>query len=383
MASFEGGRVTEVIQNSAKHRLRIAHIAPVATTIPAEKSGSVELVSALLTEELVKRGHDVTLFATGTTRTSARLFATFPQGYWENIDMWPWEHYEMVHLAAACERADQFDVIQYQAAYYPMSLAFTRLIKTPMVHTLHHQPHPEQRGLWACYPEANLVAISNYQRSALEGLNCAAVIPHGIDLQNFEFSDKPDDYLVFFGRFTEGKGPLQAIEVAKRVGMRLLMAAPESGYYYDAVEPLVDGHQIVYLGELAHKESVELLGGARAMIYPMQIGEPFGLVLIEAMACGTPVAALAKGAAPEIVIDGVSGYVTETLDELIEKLPDVMALPRGTVRRHAEAHYSAEAMTDGYEALYYRLVAGREANDVGLLNGGELEYALGDLCPSR
>src|SRR5262249_59323637 len=109
------------------------------------------------------------------------------------------------------------------------------------------------------------------------------VIPHGIDLQNFEFSDKPDDYLVFFGRFTEGKGPLQAIEVAKRVGMRLLMAAPESGYYYDAVEPLVDGHQIVYLGELGHKEKVELLGGARARVYPMRIGEAFGLGLVVAM----------------------------------------------------------------------------------------------------
>src|SRR5262245_61868333 len=386
MASFEGERVTEVIQNSTKHRLRIAHIAPVATTIPAEKSGSVELVSALLTEELVKRGHDVTLFATGTTRTSAKLFATFPQGYWENLDMWPWEHFELVHLAAACERADQFDVIQYQAAYYPMSLAFTPLIKTPMAHTLHHQPFPEQRDLWSCYPEANLVAISNYQRNALNGLNCAAVIPHGIDLRDFKFSDKADDYLVFFGRFTEGKGPLQAIEVAKRMGMRLLMAAPESGYYYDEVERHVDGKQIVYLGELGQEEKVELLGGARAMIYPMQIGEPFGLVLIEAMACGTPVAALNKGAVPEIVIDGVSGYVTDTLDELVAKLPEVMALPRGPVRRHAEAHFSAEAMTDGYEALYFRLVAEREAREGGLLDGGELgreEYALSDLCPSR
>jgi glycosyltransferase involved in cell wall biosynthesis len=369
-----------------KRKLKIAHIAPVATTIPAEKSGSVELVSALLTEELVRRGHDVTLFATGTTKTSARLFATFPQGYWENLDMWPWEHFELVHLAAACERADQFDVIQYQAAYYPMSLAFTRLIKTPMVHTLHHQPFPEQRDLWACYPEANLVAISNFQRSALVGLNCAAVIPHGIDLENFTFSDKTDDYLVFFGRFTEGKGPLQAIEVAKRVGMRLLMAAPDSGYYYDEVERHVDGKQIVYLGELGQEEKVALLGGARAMIYPMQIGEPFGLVLIEAMACGTPVASLNQGAAPEIVVDGLSGYGSDTLDELVSKLPDVMALPRQPIRRYAEDHFSAEAMTDGYETLYYRLVAEREAREGGPYDGGEIdrdEYAFSDLRPSR
>jgi glycosyltransferase involved in cell wall biosynthesis len=372
------------MQNSSKRKLRIAHIAPVATTIPAEKSGSVELVSALLTEELVKRGHDVTLFATGTTKTSAKLFATFAQGYWENIDMWPWEHYELVHLAAACERADQFDVIQYQAAYYPMSLAFTRLIKTPMAHTLHHQPMPEQRYLWRCYPEANLVAISNFQRSALEGLNCAAVIPHGLELENFPLGDKPDDYLVFLGRFTEGKGPLQAIEVAKRVGMRLLMAAPDSGYYEEAVKAHIDGKQIIYVGELGHQEKVELLRGARAMLYPMQQGEPFGLVLIEAMACGTPVAALNKGAVPEIVIDGVSGYVSETLDEMVAKLPQVMALPRARVRRHAEMHFSVEAMTDGYEALYYRLVAEREAGEAA--KGGELgraEHAVSGLCPSR
>jgi len=354
---------TEAFQYNISRRLKIAHVAPVATTIPAAKSGSVEMVSALLTEELVRRGHEVTLFATGRTVTSAQLFATFPNGYWENADMWPWEHYELAHLATACERADQFDVIQYQAAYYPMSLSFTRLIKTPMAHTLHHQPQPEQRDLWLCYPEANLVAISNYQRGALEGMNCAAVIPHGIDLHNFRFSDSPDDYLVYLGRFTEGKGPLHAIEVAKRAGMRLLMAAPDSGYYYDVIEPLVDGNQIVYLGELDHKEKVELLCGARAMIYPIQVGEPFGLVLIEAMACGAPVAALAKGAAPEIVMDGVGGYVSETLDEMVEKLPDVMSLPRDAVRRHAEAHYSVEAMTDRYEALYYRLVAQRESRN--------------------
>jgi len=374
------------MQSGDKRKLRIAHVAPVATTIPAEKSGSVELVSALLTEELVKRGHDVTLFATGTTRTSAKLFATFPKGYWENEDMWPWEHYELIHLASACERADQFDVIQYQAAYYPMSLAFTRLVKPPMVHTLHHQPFPEQRDLWSCYPEANFVAVSNYQRSGMEGLNCAAVIPHGIDLQNFAFSDKPDDYLVFLGRFTEGKGPLRAIDVAKRVGMRLLMAAPESDYYHDAVAPLVDGQQIVYVGELDHKEKVELLGGARALIYPIQVGEPFGLVLIEAMACGTPVAALNLGAVPEIVIDGVSGYTGETVDDLVGKLPDVMALPRRLVRRHTEDRFSVEAMTDGYESLYYRLVTERETGEGEKGRGGELgraEYTLGGLCTPR
>src|SRR5262245_55323034 len=144
-----------------RRKLKIAHVAPVAMTIPPPKSGSVELITSLLTEELVRRGHDVTLFASGDSRTSARLSATFSQGYCNSDLWWPWEHCEMINLAAACERAEEFDLIQYQAAYYPMSLAFSRLIRTPMAHTLHHQPLPEQREIWLRSPEANYVAISN------------------------------------------------------------------------------------------------------------------------------------------------------------------------------------------------------------------------------
>ncbi len=370
-------------QTVGRRKLRIAHVAPVATPIPAPLGGSVEQCTALLTDELVRRGHDVTLFATGNTRTSARLAAVFPHGYWEDSDMWPWEHYEMINLAAACERAAEFDLIQYQAAYYPLSTTFTRLVKTPMVHTLHHQPVPEQVALWQHYAEANFVAISECQRRALDGLNCVATIPHGLDLENFRFNDTPQDYLVYLGRFTPGKGILQAIEVAKRTGLQLRIAAPENEYYYEAVKQHVDGRLIEYLGELGHADKTELLGGASALVYPIQQGEPFGLVLIEAMACGTPVAALDKGAVPEIVIDGLSGYATETLDQLIAKLPEVMALSRKRVRQHVEERFSVGAMTDGYEALYYRLVAEHEA---GAAKGGELgreEYALSGLCPSR
>ncbi len=346
--------------------LRIAQIAPVATTIPAPKHGSVEQVTALLTEELVKRGHDVTLFATGNTRTPARLHSVFPRGYWENLEMWPWEHYELTNLAAACERADEFDVIHYQAAFYPMSLAFSRLIKTPMVHTLHHQPFPEQIKLWANYAEANLVAISEYQRSALEGLNCAATIYHSLNMREFTFSDTPKDYLAFLGRFTHGKGVLQAIEIARRAGERLLIAAPEDAYYHDYVESQVDGRQIEYVGEVSHAGKVELLCGAKALLYPIQIGEPFGLVLIEAMACGAPVAAFRRGAAPEIVADGISGYLAEDIDGLIAKLPDVFSLPRRQVRRYAEERFCSEVMADNYIALYERVVGARKAGAIGV-----------------
>ncbi|HEX4948110.1 MAG TPA: glycosyltransferase family 4 protein [Blastocatellia bacterium] len=339
-----------------KHPLRIAHVAPVATTIPAPKNGSVESVTALLTDELVRRGHDVTLFATGNTITTARLHATFPDGYWEDETMWPWEHYELINLAAACERAEQFDLIHYQAAYYPMSTAFSRLIRTPMVQTLHHQPYPEQVALWRYHAETNFVAISEFQRSAMTGVNVVGIVPHGIDLDQFPFRAEPDDYLVFLGRFTAGKGVLQAIEIARRVGMRLLMAAPECDYYRDVVKAHVDGEQIVYVGELDHQDKTALLGGAKALLYPMQEGEPFGLVLIEAMACGTPVAALHLGAVPEIVCNGVSGYATKTMEELIEQLPAIFDLSRVAVRKHVEAKFSVAAMTDGYEALYQRIV---------------------------
>jgi glycosyltransferase involved in cell wall biosynthesis len=346
-------------------KLKIAHVVPVATPIPAPLGGSVEQVSYLLTEELVRRGHEVTLFATGNTQTSARLAALFPHGYYEDLDMWPWEHYEMMNLAAACERAAEFDVIHYEAAYYPMSTVFSRLINTPLSQTIHLQPPPEQVALWRYYAEANFVAISAYQRAALNGLHCAATIFHGLDLANFPFNAEPADYLAFLGRFTPGKGILQAIEIAKRTGLRLKIAAAETEYFHEAVKQHLDGQQIEYLGELGHADKVQLLGGARALLYPIQTPEPFGLVLTEAMACGTPVAALGKGAVPEIVINGVSGYVAETLDELIERLPDVLALPRAAVRHHVEAHFSVEAMTDGYEELFYRLAAAHRENKQG------------------
>src|SRR5262245_61211142 len=338
-------------------KVRIAHVAPVATTIPAAKGGSVEQVTALLTEELVRRGHDVTLFATGNTQTSAQLAATFPLGYWDDQDLWPWEHYEMVNLAAACERADEFDIIHYQAAYYPMSTAFSRLVKPPMVQTLHHQPYPEQVALWRYHAETNFVAISEYQRRAITDLNCVGTIYHGIDIENFPFRAEPEDYLVFLGRFIAGKGVVEAIEVARRVGMRLLIAAPENDYFHEMVKQHIDGHQIEYVGEIGHQAKTELLGGAKAMLYPVQAGEPFGLVLIEAMACGTPVAALNLGAVPEIVEDGIGGHVTSSLDEMIEKLPEVFALPRERVRSYVESKFSVAAMTDGYEAVYSRLVS--------------------------
>jgi glycosyltransferase involved in cell wall biosynthesis len=339
--------------------LRIAHIAPVATTIPPPKSGSVELMTSLLTEGLVARGQDVTLFATADSKTGAHLSALFAQGYWHDENMWPWELYEMLNLSSAIERAREFDIIHYEAAYYPMSLAFARLSPVPIVQTLHHSPSPAEIALWCHYPEAPFVAISEEQKRLLAGLNVVDVVLHGIDTDNFVFREKPDDYLLFLGRFTEGKGVLQAIELAKRVGMRLILAAAEDEYYREQVAPHVDGHHIIYHGEADYPTKVKLYGGARALLYPIQSREPFGLVLAEAMACGTPVAALDKGAVREIVDDGVTGMVFENLEQMANDLDRVVDLDRRRVRDRAVERFGVERMVDEYLAVYQRIVEER------------------------
>ena len=341
--------------------MRIAHIAPVATTIPPPKSGSVETMTSLLTEGLVARGHDVTLFATGDSTTKAKLHAIYAHGYWHDENMWPWELYEMLNLAAAIERAKEFDLIHYEAAYYPMSLAFARLSPTPIVQTLHHSPSPAEVKLWSRYPDAPFVAISNEQARLLDGLNIVGTVLHGIDTDNFLFNEKPADYLLFLGRFTEGKGVLQAIEIAKRVGMKLILAAAADEYYREKVAPLVDGRHIIYYGEANFDQKVRLYGGARALIYPIQSREPFGLVLAEAMACGTPVAALDRGAVREVVDDGVTGIVFENLEQMANELPRAFDLDRRLVRERAVARFGVARMVDEYVAIYRRIVEDHRA----------------------
>jgi glycosyltransferase involved in cell wall biosynthesis len=330
-------------------------VGPVATTIPPPKSGSVEQMTALLTEGLVATGHDVTLFATADSKTTAKLHAIFEEGYWHNPHMWPWELYEMLNLAAAVERADDFDIIHFEAAYYPMSLAFVRLSPTPIVQTLHHSPSEAEVRLWSRYP-VPFVAISDEQARLLKGVNVVATVLHGIDTQSFTFRAEPDDYVLFLGRFTEGKGVLQAIEIAKRVGIRLVLAAAADDYYREQVAPHVDGTQIIYHGEADLPTKVKLFGGARALLYPIQKREPFGLVLAEAMACGTPVAALDCGAVREVVDEGVTGMVFGDLEEMVHGLPHVFGIERSRVRERAVAKFGSDRMVDEYVTVYRHIV---------------------------
>jgi glycosyltransferase involved in cell wall biosynthesis len=309
-------------------------------------------MTSLLTEGLVARGHDVTLFATGGSVTGARLHATFPRGYREDESMWPWELCELFNLSAALERAAAFDLVHYQAEYYPASLAFGRLTRTPLLQTLHHAPSPAEIALWSRYPDAPFVAISQAQANLMSGLNVVGTVHHGLDPAVFPFRATPDDYLLFLGRFTEGKGVLQAIDIARSVNIPLVLAAKDNEYYEEVVAPHVDGTHTRWVGEVGHAEKVALLGGARALLYPVQSGEPFGLVLTEAMACGTPVAALDRGAVGELIQDGVTGGVFTSTEALVAGLPRVMALDRSVIRTVAVDRFGADRMVDGYLAIY-------------------------------
>ena len=340
-------------------RMRVALVAPVAQRIPPCRSGSIETVTALLADGLVARGYEVTLFATGSSVTSATLHTVFPRGYNEDPSIWPWELCELFNLAAAVERGSEFDVIHYQAEYSPISLAFCRLSPAPMLQTVHYAPTAPEVALWARYSDAAFVAVSAAQADQLSGLNVVATIHHALDIASFDFRAEADDYLLFLGRFTEGKGVLQAIDVARRTGQRLVLAAAENEYYRDVVAPLVDQRQIVYAGEVGHRDKVQLLGGARALVYPIQEGEPFGLVLAEAMSCGTPVAALDGGAVREIVDEGITGSVFDTVDALVDGLARVVTLDRARVRARAVERFGVDRMVDAYVSVYQQLIEPR------------------------
>ena len=341
--------------------LRIALVGPVAQSIPPARSGSIETVTAMLADGLVARGQDVTLFATASSATAARLHAVFAEGYNRDTDLWPWELCELFNLAAAVERAGAFDLIHYQAEYAPLSLAWTRISPIPVVQTVHHAPSAAEASLWSRYPEAPFVAVSHAQAGLMTGLNVAGAIHHAVDPGVFRYRPDPDDYLLFLGRFTAGKGVLEAMEVARRTGHRLVLAAAENEYYRAAVAPQVDGDRVVHAGEADLKTKVALLQGARALLYPLQAAESFGLVLIEAMMCGTPVAALDRGAVRELVDDGCTGHVYASLDALARGLGDVLALDRGLVRARAHQRFRPEPMVNAHIELYRRVVAAHRA----------------------
>jgi glycosyltransferase involved in cell wall biosynthesis len=336
-------------------RLKIAQLAPVAMPIRPGEGDSIEQLVSLLTEELVRRGHDVTLFAVGDSVTTADLQSFYPHGYREREEIWDWRVPEMLNAASAFEQAGGFDVMHSHS--YHFALPFTRFVPIPVVHTYHVQLGPEVLEGFRRYPEAQLVAISESQRSELEGIDDVPVIPNGIDADAFPFSDQRGDYLAFLGRMIPSKGAVDAVRVARELDMPLIMAGPTTDWFERAVLPDVDGGLIRYLGPIDPAGRNELLAGAAAFLFPIGYPEPFGLVMIEAMACGTPVVAFGVGAVPEIVEQGVGGFWVPPGESLAEAVEGAVELDRHGVRQSAVERFDYRRMVDDYERLYRRLTA--------------------------
>jgi glycosyltransferase involved in cell wall biosynthesis len=337
-------------------RLRIAQVAPIAAPVKPDSTRSIELLVSLLTEELVRRGHEVTLFATGDSRTAATLCPVYQHGYEDDDDLWNWQFHEIVHTAAAMEHAQEFDVIHSHV--YHHALPFTRLLRTPILHSYHILPNRDIVPTFARL-NAHIAALSHYQRQIFQGLDGVAVVHHGIDTDSFPFNPKQGDYLFFLGRMIADKGPAEAIKLARTVGMRLVLAGPcdeDPDYFRSEVEAHIDRRSVEYVGPVGVKDRNRLLAGAAALVYPLADPEPFGLVMIEAMACGTPVAAYDLGAVPEIVTNGVTGYHASDAESLAARFPAVLALDRCQVRQEAVRRFDYRRMVDDYLAVYQRLV---------------------------
>ena len=339
--------------------MRIAQIAPLVEPVPPELYGGTERVVSLLTEELVRRGHEVTLFASGDSDTDARLVSVTRESLRlapEDVDP---NLFLMLELGLVFERAHMFDVIHSHVDYFALPMA--RLVKTPVVTTLHGRLDlPALRTIYGRYDQAPLISISDSQREPLPGVNWAATVYNGTDLERFTFNDKGGECFVFVGRICPEKNIEGAIAIARRTGVPLRIAAKvdpvDVEYHESVIKPLIDGRQVEYLGELGDVEKDELLGSARALLFPVDWPEPFGLAMTEAMACGTPVLALQRGSVSEVVEDGITGFVRDSEDELSDVVDEVAALSRRACRERVERLFSVEVMTDGYENVYKSLL---------------------------
>lgn len=335
--------------------MRIALISTLATPVRQEGSGSIEGLVWVLTRELVKMGHEVTVFAAAGSETDGEIVATLPGVYGVNGSPGDWQVCEFINLSRAVQQSGRFDVLHSHNYLY--GLALQELSKAPMVHTMHLVGDEDYASLWNQYPDAFVSAISKYQWSAFPQLKPKAIIYHGVDSTQFTFQPRSDDYLCFLGRFIPGKGALQAIAVAKELGMRLVLAGPRNNYYEKFIKPFVDGKNIEYAGSVSGSKRDQLLGSARAFLYPIQEPEPFGLVMVEAMMCGTPVVAMNIGAVPEIINQGVTGCYAETSDEFAQSLEAVMNLDRKKVHQQASLRFSSERMAQDYVEVYKKILS--------------------------
>ncbi len=343
--------------------MKIAQIAPLWERVPPPAYGGIELVVALLTNELVKRGHDVTLFASGDSITLAQLEAVHPRAIRLDPDVKEYGIYEMLQLSKLYDRASEFDVIHSHMGC--AALPYSRLVKTPTVHTLHGIFTPDNEKMFTHARQQPFISISDAQREARLGLNCVATVYNGIDTERYQFYPQPQDppYLAFLGRISPEKGTHLAIEIAKKSGWNLKLAGKvdvvDRKYFETEIEPLIDGEQIKFIGEANHDQKTELMGNAVATLFPITWREPFGLVMIESLATGTPVVAISLGSAPEIITHGETGFLCKDVDECVAALAKVGSLDRFRCRERVINHFSAQRMAEGYEEVYQRLIAER------------------------
>lgn len=329
-------------------------LAPISWRVPPRHYGPWERVVSLLTEGLVERGLEVTLFATADSLTRARLVAVCPRPYSEDPTLDP-KVWECLHIAAAFERAAEFDLIHNHLDFLP--LTYSGLVQTPVVTTIHGFSSERILPVYQKYNKRTYyVAISHADRCP--SLDYIATVYHGIALEEFTLRTDPGDYLLFFGRIHPDKGTTEAIEVARRSGRRLIIAGiiHDRAYFDREVAPHLDGERIRYVGSVGPAERDRLLGGAYALLHLINFKEPFGLSPVEAMACGTPVIARPLGAIPEIIRHGETGFLVGSVDEAVTALSQVRHLDRARIRQHVATHFNRDRMVEDYLRVYQEVL---------------------------
>jgi glycosyltransferase involved in cell wall biosynthesis len=352
--------------------MRIAQVAPLNESVPPSLYGGTERVVSYLTEELLNLGHEVTLFASGDSQTRAKLVPACPRALWRDPDCRETlpHHVRLMELVFA--DVSRFDVVHFHCDY----LHFPLLRRCPCVSltTLHGRLHvPDLQPLFNEFREVPLASISNDQRAPMPDANWQATVYHGLPRSLHTFRDRPGDYLAFLGRISPEKRLDRAVEIARRTGMKLKVAAKiypeERDYYRQTIEPLLheSGSFVEFLGEVGGRAKDDLLGNARALLFPIDWPEPFGLVMIESLACGTPVIAWRRGSAPEVVSDGTTGFVVDDVEQAVDAVGCVADLSRRTCRDEFERRFSSLRMARDYLEVYRRLVGAGAKTSPSLL----------------
>ena len=340
-----------------REAMRIAMLAPISWRTPPRDYGPWERVVSLLTEGLVRGGVDVTLFATGDSQTAGRLHWVCPRPYSEEPELDP-KVWECLHIAEVFERAGEFDLIHNHFDFLP--LTYSALVSTPMLTTIHGFSSSKILPVFRKYNgRVYYVAISEADRHP--DLEYIATIYHGIPVEEFPFYEEPGDYLLFFGRIHHDKGVYEAIQMAREVGMPLIIAGivQDEAYFDSQVAPHIDGKEVKYIGVVGPEGRGEVLGHARALVHLINFEEPFGLSVVEAMACGTPAIAMRRGAMPELIRDGETGFLVDSLEEAVGRVRQLDSICRRQCRRWVQERFTQERMVRGYLRVYESILGGR------------------------